>query len=110
MEDNKLYQKEKLQYQDLIDLGLKRTETNCTVYERQTGHTAFYLRKKLSKGISIEFNCGQDFARLIRANKEGDILGSIELYDIKEVEKYLIFFGKMCDSQEQLGISFATSA
>ena len=42
-----------MKYQNYIDLGFERGETNCSVTEKETGYSGYYLEKKLKKGMSI---------------------------------------------------------
>ena len=83
-----------INYQDLIDLGFKRTDYNDNVVFKETGYHPFILSKKLSKGISLEYK--QDSGNVImqRLDEEQRVKGHIRCDDISEVKMYITFFGK----------------
>lgn len=43
-----------MEYQEYINLGFKRVETNDTVELKRTGYSGFILSKKLRSGVTIE--------------------------------------------------------
>ncbi len=45
-----------MEYQEYINLGFKRVETNDTVELKRTGYGGFILTKKLRSGVFIEAN------------------------------------------------------
>jgi hypothetical protein len=63
-----------MEYQEYIDLGFERIDTNDTVEFSRSGYNGFILSKQLKKGVTIEVcsdNLGQP--RLYIEKKNQDI-------------------------------------
>ena len=62
-----------MEYQEYINLGFKRVETNDTVELKRTGYSGFILSKKLRSGVFIEACSGDLFNPKLYIKKKNSI-------------------------------------
>ena len=90
---------EKINYQDLKDLGFEEGSMDCSTHQNQHGYDDFWVRFKLSKRFEINWEHNTRVAELQRMEKGRENGGNIEeripIKDINEVRKYLYTFGHL---------------
>ena len=83
----------KVNYADVIRRGFKRKELEDGVFYNQNGYQWFIVTKKLTKKISIDWDCETHFLTLLREGKRGEIHGRIYLTgDFEELDRVIRFF------------------
>ena len=83
----------KVNYADVIIRGFKRKELSDNVFFNQNGYGWFLVTKKLSKKISLDWDCETHFLTLIREGKQGTIHGRIYLTgELEELDRIIRFF------------------
>jgi hypothetical protein len=79
-------------YADIIELGFSVDECKDNVFEREYGYPYRIITKKLTKNISIEYRQPEGTCRVYRTNKDGYVLGEIELDDIESIKVFIEFY------------------
>jgi hypothetical protein len=83
---------EQISYKDVENLGFKREEQNDDAFFNHYGFNYYLMTKKLDKKITAEWDINERTVRIIRCNKEGDILGQIDVANLEELKKFIDFF------------------
>ena len=81
-----------IEYKDVLSLGFERTDLQDSVFFDKYGFNYYLMTLKLYKGISAEWDINERTVRIIRCNKDGDILGQLYVKDLAELEIYIDFF------------------
>ena len=86
-----------IKYKDIIDLGFKRTDTSDKVWFDTYGYEYFYLEKtllKCKKGIDIVaiWEPEDEDVRILKTDRNGNILSSLSFDDIHEFMEWYDFF------------------
>lgn len=81
-----------INYQNLIDLGFKRTDLNCDVHFNQYGYHGFVLDKKIYKKIEVSWESENRTLELRRMGSNGDILSRKPINDLRELKEWIAFF------------------
>lgn len=82
---------EKIDYQDVMDLGFKRQDEDDAVFFKQNGYDWFTVTKKLAKGIYLDWDSETKFVQLIR-HKKGFIKAKYNVKDLAELKMIDSFF------------------
>lgn len=89
-------EREKIDYQDVIDLGFKRTDCEDNVFFKQNGY-CWFLVQIISKHFVFDWDSETHFVNLVRYSKniEKDIsasrMATIEIQSMEELKMYLDF-------------------
>jgi len=81
-----------IEYKDVLSLGFQREDLQDSIFFNKFGFNYYLMTLKLYKGISAEWDINERTVKIIRCNKEGDILGQIYVKDLAELEIYINFF------------------
>lgn len=82
-----------MKYQELIDLGFKRTDVVDKVHFERTGNTYFYLNYELCNGVNAEWDPDEEGSPVSIAFPE-DTTHQVRIYDLALLDKLLILFTK----------------
>ena len=82
---------EKINYQDVMDLGFKRKDEHDPVFVKQNGYDWFIVTKKLAKGIYLDWDSETKFVQLIR-HKKGFIKTKYNVKNLAELKMIDSFF------------------
>ena len=85
-------EQQEINYIDCVNLGFKKETANDSVWLKQYGYEYFILSMKLTKDILLDWDLRTRFVRMIRCDKQGTILGKIQLSDLAEVQSIVKFF------------------
>lgn len=85
-----------IKYNEITQLGFQRTESSDDSFFRIHGYQYFYMDKvllKCKKGIEISAIWHPDDrkVKLMKCNREGDILSQKEFTEISEFKEYYEF-------------------
>jgi hypothetical protein len=83
---------EKINYQDVIDLGFKRSDESDNIFFKQNGFDWFLVTRNLTKRIYLDWDCETHLVQMIRVDKEQTIKGRIYIKNLEEVERVIRFF------------------
>lgn len=81
----------KIDYQDLIDLGFKRTDHSDSVYYRRHGVDWFIVEMKLSKRWCIDWDQETRQCTLYR-HKKGSVQVSMDIKSLEELKRIIKIF------------------
>lgn len=83
-----------MNYQTLIDLGFKRIDCKDNVHFKIYGWDYFILTRKLTKNRELSFSPSEpDRVRLLKLDKQSNILLSLDIYDEGLLRNIIAIFG-----------------
>ena len=85
---------EAIEYSDLIDLGFTREDSDDSTFFSEYGFGYFLVYLNLKKGISFDWCINNRTVRMLRCDKQGNILGEHLIKDLDELKKWIKFFSK----------------
>lgn len=84
----------KIKYGDIMQLGFKEKLQNDSIYEYEFGFTYAIIQFKLKNKCILDYAKETQRCRLIKIDKDHNILESKENLELKEVQFLIKFFGK----------------
>jgi len=84
---------EKINYQDVIELGFKRKNMNDHIFEQQNGYGWFLVTMKLYKGIVAEWSCETRTVEIVRY-KKNDVQQRLQVSNLQNLKNHIEFFTK----------------
>lgn len=83
---------EQIEYKTVIELGFKREEMEDDVFTDTYGFNWFLVTYKVTKSITIHWDCNDRTIKVLRCNKEGAVLGEINLKTLEELKSFINFY------------------
>lgn len=82
-----------INYQDLIDLGFKRTDLDCEVHFKKYGYHGFVLHKRIYKRLEVSWESVSHTLELRRIDSNRNILARKPITDLSELKAEMAFYG-----------------
>ena len=79
-------------YDDVMNLKFKRTDDSDSMFFNQHGFEWFIVEKKLNKRTYLDWDCLTGKVQLIRTDKEGWIVGKINVKTLSQLKEIIIFY------------------
>lgn len=83
-----------MEYNELIDLGFKREDSNDEIWKKQHGYDFFFLTKKLGRGVELFWEPDSKEVEAYKTNSEGSIVGERFKLTRQEVIMFIDLFGE----------------
>lgn len=83
---------EKIDYSDVIDLGFKRYDHSDTVFFNRHGYNYFRVELELTKHIYLDWEIETRTVKMVRCNKESDVLAELPIIYLDHVKQIVKFY------------------
>lgn len=94
-----------IDYEELMALGAKRHEGNCSIWEKQHGYPYFFVTLKLAKRVSIEWSPEDKRAILTKIDKHHSIIFQIPMQTLHQMRVLVQFYqAKECKGTPTVGL------
>ena len=90
---------EEIDYKDLINLGFKRFDMNCSGTKAKLVHDDFGLELDLTKRFSLLWMQGDRRVKIMKCDRESSIKSQFYLNDLEDVKQHINLFKEISNEE-----------